>query len=72
MGSLEGRRAVVTGGGRGIGRAIARRLAAEGAGVVVAARTQSELDEVVAEIQSAGGVAAAVRCDVSSDDSVTA
>ncbi|MEM8621861.1 MAG: SDR family NAD(P)-dependent oxidoreductase [Actinomycetota bacterium] len=72
MGSLEGRRAVVTGGGRGIGRAVAMRLAAEGAGVVVAARTQLELDEVVAEIRSAGGVAAAVRCDVSSDDSVAA
>ena len=62
---LQGQVAIVTGGGRGIGRAIARRFAAEGASVVVTARTDSEVSQVVSEIQNAGGKAAAVIADVS-------
>jgi NAD(P)-dependent dehydrogenase (short-subunit alcohol dehydrogenase family) len=61
---LQGQVAIVTGAGRGFGRAIATRLAAEGASVAVTARTAAQLDAVVAEIRSAGGQALAVPADV--------
>lgn len=64
-GSLEGRVAVVTGSGRNIGKAIAMRLAAEGAAVVVNARSsQAQVDEVVEEIKMLGGQAVACLADV--------
>jgi NAD(P)-dependent dehydrogenase (short-subunit alcohol dehydrogenase family) len=55
---LSGRVAVVTGAGKGIGRALALHLAAEGATVVVSSRTESDLDEVVASMQGGAAVVA--------------
>ena len=69
---LAGQVAVVTGGGRGIGRAIARALAAAGARVAVLARSQSELDDTVREIQSEGGEAHAFHVDVTDARAVPA
>jgi NAD(P)-dependent dehydrogenase (short-subunit alcohol dehydrogenase family) len=63
---------VVTGAGRGIGRAIARRLATEGTVVVVSSRTQSDLDAVVHGIETAGGRAIAVVADAGDRDGARA
>lgn len=68
--TLSGRTAVVTGGGRGIGRAIALELAGAGARVAVAARTAEEIGAVAREIGARGGAARAIRCDVSKADDV--
>ncbi len=70
---LAGKVAIVTGAGRNIGRAIALRLAAGGAAVVVNARSnQAEADAVVAEIAAAGGKAIAVLADVADAAAVEA
>jgi len=61
---LEGKVAIITGASRGIGRAIALRLAQDGATVVLAARTQATLDKVASEIISKGGKAKAVAGDL--------
>jgi 3-oxoacyl-[acyl-carrier protein] reductase len=67
---LAGASALVTGGGRGIGRSIAIALAAEGAGVVLCARTSSEVEAVAVEIRRSGGQAWGVVADVTSATSV--
>ncbi|HZQ29078.1 MAG TPA: SDR family oxidoreductase [Acidimicrobiales bacterium] len=69
-GPLESGRAVVTGGSRGIGRAIAERLAAAGATVVVGGRDAEGLAQTVKSIESAGGTAYAVALDVTDSNSV--
>src|SRR5690242_8105984 len=61
---LAGRVALVTGGGRGIGRAIALALAGAGADVAVSARSEEQLARVAGEIQALGRRALAVSCDV--------
>ena len=63
---------MITGGGRGIGRACAERLARAGFQVAVAGRTEAPLDETVRAIESGGGHALAVQLDVASAPSVTA
>lgn len=62
---LSGRKAVVTGASKGIGRAIAKRLAAEGAEVALVARSAGELEAVAEEIAAAGGKAHEVTGDLS-------
>ncbi|MCH2104442.1 MAG: SDR family oxidoreductase [Planctomycetes bacterium] len=69
---MTAKRVLITGGGRGIGRAAALRFAREGAHVVVAARTSGELDEVVAEIEAAGGKGLAAQMNVTDLGSVEA
>ncbi|MGA1215855.1 MAG: SDR family NAD(P)-dependent oxidoreductase, partial [Candidatus Nanopelagicales bacterium] len=71
-GSLEGRTALVTGGGTGIGRATAELLAALGGRVAVTGRREELLAETVAAIEAAGGTAAAYPCDIREPEHVDA
>jgi NAD(P)-dependent dehydrogenase (short-subunit alcohol dehydrogenase family) len=69
---LTGRIALVTGGGRGIGRATARDLASGGAAVAVVSRTAEQLDEVVATVAAHGGHAVAFAADLADLDQIPA
>ena len=70
---LEGKKALVTGASRGIGRAIALALAAEGADVVVNyAGSEAAAKEVAAEIEAMGRKAFVVQADISSNEAATA
>jgi 7-alpha-hydroxysteroid dehydrogenase len=69
---LDGRVAVVTGGGRGIGAAVARTFAEVGADVVLVARTQEQIDTVADEVREMGRRALAVACDVNDLDALAA
>jgi NAD(P)-dependent dehydrogenase (short-subunit alcohol dehydrogenase family) len=75
---LAGRRAIVTGGSKGLGRAIAAELLAEGAAVVICSRNPAELDATAAELAKAtgaagaGGTVLALACDVTDAEQVTA
>lgn len=72
MNSLSNKTVVITGGGRGIGRAAARQFARHGARVVVASRTQAELKATEEQIKSEGGAVVTQVCDVAQSSDVKA
>jgi len=69
---LSGRRAVVTGGSKGLGQAIAAELLAEGAEVVICSRNEAELEATAAELRKLGGTVIAFCCDVTDPSQVAA
>jgi 2-hydroxycyclohexanecarboxyl-CoA dehydrogenase len=71
VGKLQGRVAIVTGAGQGIGAATSRSLAAEGARVAVSGRTYAKVEQVVAAIVALGGEARAYVCDVTDPAAIT-
>jgi NAD(P)-dependent dehydrogenase (short-subunit alcohol dehydrogenase family) len=71
MGYLNGKVALITGAGQGVGRGTALAMAKEGAAIAVAGRTESKIRDVAGEIASIGGRAITVLCDVKNADDVT-
>ncbi|MBY0421345.1 MAG: SDR family oxidoreductase [Parvularculaceae bacterium] len=70
MGKLDGRTAIVLGGGQGVGRGIALALAKEGAAVAIAGRTLEKCERTKREVEAAAGRAIALVCDVSKPEQV--
>jgi len=68
--NLKGKNIIITGAGRGIGRAIALKCSSEGAKVAILARTESELKETAEQISRAGGTAHLFVCNIASADDV--
>ncbi len=70
MNSLTGKIAIVTGAGRGIGRAVASNLAECGCRVILTARTSAQLEQVQQEISTSGGEAITIAADLTCDDEI--
>ena len=67
---LKDKAALITGGGRGIGKAIALAYAREGARIAICARTVPEIEDMIREARSLGAECLGFQCDVSSEESV--
>jgi NADP-dependent 3-hydroxy acid dehydrogenase YdfG len=72
VGSLDGRKVLITGGSSGIGEATALAMAAEGAAVAVGARRKERLDDLAGRIESDGGKAVAIEADITDEDQAKA
>ena len=72
MNTLNGKVAVVTGASRGLGKAIAMLFAQEGAQVVLAARSQKDIEQIAADLRAEGHTAVTFPCDVSDPQQVEA
>src|SRR5690242_10803355 len=70
MGRLQGKRAVVTGAGSGIGRASAKLFTAEGAALLIVDKVAAAVEETAAQIKAAGGEAVALAADAGAEDEV--
>jgi NADP-dependent 3-hydroxy acid dehydrogenase YdfG len=72
VGSLDGRKVLITGGSSGIGEATALAMAAEGAAIAVGARRKDRLDELATRIEGDGGTAVAIEADITDEDQAKA